>query len=177
MWRSVITAWPSTRYGFPENAEEVFMNLTIAGYSYPAIIGVLANMEHESYINPGQQEIGYGGSLDRGYGLVQWTPARDKIYAYANSKGISWDNGPLQMEYFHINVPASWGSGSGYSYSYEEFKQLNSISEATRAFFYQFERGTWSDDLDVYAAYWDNYFADYNPYAAWIAIFNSCEIV
>ena len=126
------------------------------GFTEAAIIGIIANMEHESYLNPGQQEHGKGGSDQYGYGLVQWTPASSKIVAYANAQGGNWYDGDLQMDYLMINAPASWQESSSYRISWEEYKQITDIYEATRVFFYNFERGTWHSDLDNYAYYWDN---------------------
>ena len=51
------------------NARYICKYLTNCGWTLNAIAGLLGNLEHESYINPGVTEI--GGS---GYGLVQWTP-------------------------------------------------------------------------------------------------------
>lgn len=45
-------------------------------------------MQHESYLNPGQWEIGYNYDPNHGFGLGQWTPAT-KIENYLLSQGIS----------------------------------------------------------------------------------------
>ena len=157
-WSYVVTDRYQTHYSYSNNAEEVYTFLNARGYTHEAIIGVLANMEHESCLNPGQQEHGYNGSVNRGYGLVQWTPARDKILAYANRLGVNWYDGNVQMDYFMINVPASWIKSGQFHYSYDEFKRMTDIYLATRTFFWNFERGTWHSDLDDYAYYWDYYF-------------------
>lgn len=153
MWTYNITSHAQTHYSYQSNAREVYEILrNDLGYTEDAAIGVIANMEHESYINPGQQEIGYGGSVKRGYGLVQWTPADTKILAYAQSVSGNWYDGDLQMDYFAINVPASWKSS--YPVSYNDFKMLTDAHLATKAFFEAFERGTWHDDLYDYCDYW-----------------------
>lgn len=153
MWQYLISYHAQTHYTYQSNAREVYEILrNDLGYTNEAAIGVIANMEHESYINPGQQEIGYGGSVKRGYGLVQWTPADEKILAYASDHGVNWYDGDVQMDYFAINVPASWGSA--YPISYADFKLMTDYEEATKAFFKNFERGTWHDDLLTYANYW-----------------------
>jgi surface antigen len=51
------------------NARYICKYLINCGWSLNAVAGLLGNLEHESYINPGVTE--FGGS---GYGLVQWTP-------------------------------------------------------------------------------------------------------
>lgn len=156
MWTYTITSHAQRHYSYPDNAREVFDILTNnLGYSQEAAIGVIANMEHESYINPGQQEIGYGGSVKRGYGLVQWTPADTKILKYADDYGLTWYDGTTQMAYFSQNVPASWGSA--YPISYNDFKQMTNANDAAVAFFNNFERGTWHDDIYTYVAYWYDY--------------------
>lgn len=156
MWTYQITSHAQRHYTYPNNAEEVFNILKYnLGYTQEAAIGVIANMEHESYINPGQQEIGYGGSVKRGYGLVQWTPADTKILKYADDYGLNWYDGTTQMAYFAQNVPDSWGSA--YPVSYNDFKQMTNANDAAVAFFKNFERGTWHDDIYTYVDYWYDY--------------------
>ena len=153
MWTYNITSHAQAHYSYQSNAREVYEILrNDLGYTNEAAIGVIANMEHESYINPGQQEIGYGGSTSRGYGLVQWTPASSKILQYATDHGRNWYDGNLQMDYFAINVPASWGSAV--SISYDDFKRLADPDLAAYVFFKNFERGTWHDDIYNYVSYW-----------------------
>lgn len=162
-WSYIITDRPQPHYSFPNNAEEVYSFLSGRGYTHEAIIGVLANMEHESFMNVGQQELFQHGNTSYGYGLVQWTPARDKILAYANRLGANWYDGNVQMDYFMINAPASWIKSGQFHYSYNEFTQMTDIYLATRTFFWNFERGTWHNVLDDYAYYWDYYFQGGTP--------------
>lgn len=156
-WDYVITTAYQQHYSYGRNAQNVVDFLQTRGFTNEAIVGVLANMEHESAINPGQQEHGYGGSVERGYGLVQWTPASTKILAYADSVGGNWYDGDLQMNYFMINVPQSWIKTSNFPYSWEQFKQMTDIYLATRTFFACFERGTFHNDLLTYADYWSSH--------------------
>lgn len=144
-------------YQLQGNAGNVKDYLSQRGFTDAAIIGIVANMEHESYMNPGQQEHGYNGSVNRGYGLVQWTPARDKILAYAAGAGVNWYDGASQMDYLMLNAPASWFPTSSYNYSWDDYKHLTDMYEATAAFFYNFERGTWTNDLYDYAYNWYGY--------------------
>ena len=144
-------------YALPGNAQNVKTYLESRGFSQAAIIGIIANMEHESILNPGQQEHGYSGSTSRGYGLVQWTPASTKIIAYANGRGADWWDGDVQMDYLMINMPQSWIPSSRYPVSYNEYKSMTDIYDATAAFFYNLERGTWHQDLYDYANYWNDY--------------------
>ena len=55
-WDYVITTAYQSHYSYSRNAQNVVNFLQSQGYSNSAIVGVLANMEHESAINPGQQE-------------------------------------------------------------------------------------------------------------------------
>lgn len=162
-WSYIITDRPQSHYNFPNNAEMVYSFLSGRGYTHEAIIGVLANMEHESFMNVGQQELYRDGNTSYGYGLVQWTPARSKILAYASGLGRDWFDGDVQMSYFMLNVPASWIKSGQFRYSYNEFTQMTDIYLATRTFFWNFERGTWHSDLDNYAYYWDYYFQGGTP--------------
>lgn len=77
--------------GFPQAAQENNVNI-IAGYfrgqgwTDNAIAAMLGNMQVESFINPGQFEIGRNYSASYGFGLVQWTP-RTKFSDWA---GADW---------------------------------------------------------------------------------------
>ena len=157
VWDYVITTAYQPHYSYSRNAQNVYDYLHPLGFTNEAIIGILANMEHESCINCGQQEHGYGGDPSRGYGLVQWTPASSKIIAYANQVGGNWYDGDVQMDYLMINAPASWIKTSNFPYSWEQYKQLTDIYTATRCFFANFERGTFHQDLLTYADYWSNH--------------------
>jgi hypothetical protein len=156
-WDYIITTAYQQHFSYGRNAQNVVDYLQTRGFSNESIVGILANMEHESSINCGQMEHGYNGSVDRGYGLVQWTPARTKILAYADSVGGNWYDGDLQMDYLMINAPASWIKTSNFPYSWEQFKQMSDIYLATRTFFACFERGTFHNDLLTYADYWSTH--------------------
>lgn len=144
--------------GAPQNAENIKNYLTnISGDTYTpeAIIGIIANAEHESYMNPGQQEHGYGGSTSRGYGLLQWTPASSKIIAYANNVGGDWYDGDIQLDYaFDLghNVENSWIMNEPYTFA--QYRLITDIYLATKVFFRNFERGTWHSVMNEYAQYW-----------------------
>ena len=142
-------------YQLTGNANNVKDYLTAEGFTEAAIIGIIANMEHESYLNVGQQEHNRNGNPKYGYGLVQWTPADAKIIAYANSVSSVWYDGDTQMDYLMINAPATWIKSQNYPYTWDEYKTLTDIYTATRTFFWNFERGTWTSDLDTYAYNWD----------------------
>jgi surface antigen len=51
------------------NAKYIYKVLGSKGWTLNAVAGLLGNLEHESWINPGVTELG-----GTGFGLVQWTP-------------------------------------------------------------------------------------------------------
>lgn len=59
-----------------------------------AIAGMLGNMQAESGINPGAWQ-GYTVNYNRGYGLVQWTPATNYT-RWAVANGYKIDSGDAQ---------------------------------------------------------------------------------
>jgi LysM repeat protein len=66
-------------------------------------------MAHESSLNPNIYEFGYGHSLDRGYGLVQWTPA-SKYIDWANANNLPYDKGDSQLARidYEVNNNIQW---------------------------------------------------------------------
>lgn len=88
-WHYVTTDAPgwTTPYSNDQqdNAGEIWATLvTKYGWTENSASAVLGNFQAESYINPGQWEIGYNYSMSRGMGLGQWTPAT-KISNYIGS--------------------------------------------------------------------------------------------
>ena len=81
------------------NAIKFYYTMSRLGFSYNSILGMLANIQSESTINPGIWE-----SLDPyngGYGLVQWTP----YTKYSDWAGVGWENNG-QKECERINYEA-----------------------------------------------------------------------
>ena len=75
------------------NAIKFYYTMSRLGFSYNAILGMLANIQSESTINPAIWEslTPYGG----GYGLVQWTP----YTKYSDWAGSGWEaNGQRECE-------------------------------------------------------------------------------
>lgn len=171
-WYSVTSAQPlSSYYGTTKqdnNARKIAAYFLDKGFTYAAICGLLGNISYESWLNPGQMEVGYGGSTAHGYGFIQWTPATG-LTKWANSKGTKWYDGDTQCEFiydeimrgsesYEIHDGNTWLHTSSYSYTGSEFAALSSYEEATYAYFYERERGTWSDlRLEIAKYYW-NYF-------------------
>lgn len=88
-----------------QNAIKFYYRARALGASYNAILGMLANIESESTINPGIWE-----SLDPyagGYGLVQWTP----YTKYSEWAGTGWENnGDKEVEriYYESQNGLQW---------------------------------------------------------------------
>lgn len=75
-----------SRSEMDNNAVKFYYTMTRLGCSYNAILGMLANIEHESNINPGiWEELRVRW---RGYGLTQWSP----YTKYSNWAGSDWEN-------------------------------------------------------------------------------------
>jgi hypothetical protein len=124
------------------NAQLVANHFLATGWTPNAISALCGNMSHESSINPDIWEFGYNHSLDRGYGLVQWTPA-SKYIDWANANGLPWDNGDSQLsriDYEQQNG-IQWISTSSYPLSFNEFTTSSQdVNYLTAAFMYDYER-------------------------------------
>ena len=135
------------------NTWEVYNYLNPLGFTLESICGIIGNMRSESYLNPGQQELNQGGSFSYGYGLIQWTPATSLIN-YVNG---NWYDGNLQMDLVvreirrDPDVTGRWIPTADYPYYYNEFIALTNIATATKAYFHERERGTWSNVRLQYA--------------------------
>lgn len=113
------------------NANEIYAQLTEAGWTLNAISAVLGNMAVESSLNPAQTQYGYPTtSLNGGYGLVQWTPA-SKYKNWANQLGVDITDGYWQL--LDLDTQAhgvEYIMKSAYPLTYSEFK----TSEDTPAY-------------------------------------------
>lgn len=132
-----------------KNTQQIITN-TWAFYEYfkekmtkEAMAGVLGNMRRESYLNPGQQELGKSGNVQYGYGLIQWTPSTS-LTSYVTG---SWYDGNVQCGLIERegNLDASlggarWIKTAEYSYTWQEFCQLTDVAEATKAYLFERER-------------------------------------
>ena len=150
------------------NAVE-FYNHFYGTMTLEAICGLLGNIQHESQLNPGQQERGYGGSLSRGYGLIQWTPASD-LTTWASSNGYNWYDGTAQCillnaECYNNLYDVVWIPTSSYSYTWDEFKQLTNVEEAVKAYLYERERAGVAalSNRIQYANEWYSYLSGVTP--------------
>lgn len=167
-----------------ENATAIYAILYSLGWTLEAVCGMLGNVEAESAYNPwrwqgdsllpvGDSRINYQNA--HAYGLCQWDPAGKYInngsgYSgygpnYSNRTGSTSD-GEAQLHYLNDN--ADYYSTSSYPLSYSQYKQATissgySIAYLARAWFYNFERGTWSENRVTAAEYWYTYFSGSPP--------------
>lgn len=163
-WSSVQTDQAQSHYSYYDNAKEIWDYAINAGCTEQAAAGLLGNIEAESYCNPGQFEIGKNKSLRWGMGLIQWTPTQSYWDQYQTNPivaelGSSWYSGPRQMQFIFGGDVVSWIPTMAYNYSFEHWKLVNNINEATRAYYANRERGTWSDDRLTYAQHWYDEFS------------------
>lgn len=166
------------------NATMIYSILYSLGWTLEAVCGMLGNVESESAYNPwrwqsdvvlpvGDSRINYQNA--HAYGLCQWDPAGKYInngsgYSgygpnYSNQTGSTTD-GEAQMRYLNDN--ADYYSTASYPLSYSQYKQATieggySVAYLARAWFYNFERGTWDEGRVTAAEYWYNYFSGSPP--------------
>lgn len=164
-WTYQITdGYPSfTQSDYENNADE-FINYFSGYMTAEAMAGILGNIQYESFLNPGQQELNRGGSLTYGYGLIQWTEARYFVN-WCNARGYDWYDGDVQC--YRIKCEGERIDGCsgywlpnrthGYTYTWSEFCALTDYEEACKAYFWERERGTWVNDRLDYAENWYDY--------------------
>ncbi len=108
-----------------------------------AIAAMCGNMRIESSINPNVWEYGYGHSIERGYGLTQWTPA-SKYLNWATGEGFQYDDGYSQLMRIEYEIlqGIQWGPLAKYNnISFLDFTRSNeSVSWLTQAFIWCYER-------------------------------------
>lgn len=105
-----------TQLEMEHNANIIINYYRSIGINDSTIAGILGNMQAESTLSPGLNEVGGGG----GYGLVQWTPKQDLINA-CNTLGLSpYTLGDVQIQVVIKEIegtPASirqWYTTSGF---------------------------------------------------------------
>lgn len=124
------------------NAQLVANYFKDKGWTKNAISALCGNMRHESSINPNIWEYGYDHSLERGYGLVQWTPAT-KYINWANGQGLDWTLGNSQLARINYEQQEGiqWIATSKFPISFNDFtKSTADISYLTESFGACYER-------------------------------------
>ncbi len=138
--------------------EKVWYALRNAGFSEYATAGLMGNIYGESGFNPTGIEGGYNEN-NGGIGLCQWTNSgrgskgrNTNLKRYAQSKGSEWKNEDIQIQFLITEVTGK-GEAKGYAskafisnslygryYTENDWKNANSVEDATRAFCATFER-------------------------------------
>lgn len=175
-----------------DNAVMAWHVLSARGWSLLAFCAMWGNVEHESQYNPwrwqndavlpvGDPRIYYQNG--HAYGLVQWDEASKYIdggssYAgygpnYSDRTGLLSD-GTAQLHYLDDTAESSGQyfpyPGLPYQLSYAQFKaqtlEDHTIDWMTKAWFWNYERGTWNDIRTTAATYWYNTLSDVPPQPA-----------
>lgn len=125
--------------------EKVWYSLRNMGLSEYAVAGVMGNIYGESGFRPDAIEGGSG----EGHGLCQWSYGRrENLERYAESKGQTWDNVNIQVQYL-MGELTEGGGANGFAtynllnnkgYTVDGWKNATSASEAAVEFCYIFER-------------------------------------
>lgn len=149
-----------------ENAIEMY-NIFRTAMTFQALCGLLGNIERESTLNPGLYN-----EIDA-RGLIQWYPPTDMI-AWQTQQGNAWSDGNGQCQLILAEGSFTgdqkvWyeAPSYGYTYTWEEWKQLDNIETATLAYNYERERS--GDDAEglakriEYANKWAAFLEGYTP--------------
>ena len=194
----MVFALPCTAYGehagsltweqMRMNAEFIFKYLSNKGWSTKAICGLMGNIYKECKMNPAAWQKWEDTTM--GYGLVQWTAARDKYLDYAGLDFNSANNIALnnpqwlmnsQLEFFLDTLSAEWmtlgtdkyynklalSNGNSGKLTSEEFTTSNYTSKDLALIFHAcYERsGDGRNELEIRAAAaekWYEYFSESN---------------
>lgn len=124
-----------------ENNVTEFANYFLPlGWTVNALAGMLGNIEVESTINPGLWQGRNEGNLDGGFGLVQWTPARN----YIEWAGSNYNTGERQCErlIYELNNGLQYYPTSDYPLTFNEFVHTTNsdIAYLVRTFENNYER-------------------------------------
>lgn len=128
-----------------------------------ALCGIVGNVCYESHINPWQEHVG-----GTGFGLIQWTPPTALTDVFNNPLPTGDEQCSLIINEIMDNQQM-WGGGArwiptnAYPYNGTQFCALSSVYEATNAYFYERERGTWSNSRLAWASYYYEVFTGSPP--------------
>ena len=118
------------------------------GFTDASIFGMMGNIEHESYFNPGQMEIGHNASNYYGHGLIQWTgDIQHQTYVsplltYAQQYNRDWWDGDFQCYVINeIDPNGSWIPTQTYPQTWAQYKQITDIETAVKCYYRNRERG------------------------------------
>jgi LysM repeat protein len=150
-WKDTADDWLSEADSL--NNAQLVANHLKGTWSKEAISALCGNMRHESSINPNIWEFGYGHSLDRGYGLVQWTPA-SKYIDWANANGLTYTSGDSQLARidYEVDNNIQWIAIADYNnMTFAQFRANSgnwTVDYLTEAFTWSYERPARSAGTD-----------------------------
>lgn len=181
-WHCKQTGWylKETTEAY-DNALMAYGILRARGWGLLAFCGMWGNVQSESGYNPwrwqGDSILSTNDTYNiehqtgHAYGLVQWDPASKYLYGgtgysgyapnYSNQTG-GINDGTAQMNFLDDTAVSSgqYFPNPNYSYqiSYDNYKAATidqySVEWITRAWFYNYERGTWDTGRVTAAQYW-----------------------
>lgn len=124
-----------------ENAEYIYNFLSSTGWSDNAIFALLGNADCESKLNPDCWQNNRGNE-NLGYGLVQWTPAKN-YFDWCDKMNFKCDEISTQLirlEY-EKNKEKQWIKTKSYNLSMYEFSKSHlDVEYLTSCFCYNYER-------------------------------------
>lgn len=125
-----------------ENALEIWGYLYGEGWTLNAVAGILGNMQSESTINPGIWENLQEGNLNRGFSLVQWTPA-SKYIDWCTPLGLDPTDlySALQRISWEVENDVQWGYsafGEAPPYDFRTFTQSIEAPSTLAMYFIRF---------------------------------------
>lgn len=186
MWHSVWTdghpGW--SLYGTEQSDNAQMIAEALAGSVHnitkEAASGIIGNMTSESFLNPGQWEMGYNMAPSSGFGLGQWTPSTKFSNWLGTTNPAQMQQGDKQIEFLLLNNPNQWSSyyvdmNTGYSSYYgfyvpilptieDYFHSTASVADLAKAWMVYWERPApggenqrvanaeyWFDHIDYHA--------------------------
>lgn len=157
------TGWGLGGENSYNNAQLIYNILRNNGYTHNAACGVLGNFQHESYMNPGQWQIGYSiysASNSCGFGLGQWTKWT-KVSNYVGSTDESeMANGDNQMNLF-LSDTGQWGHGLITKSGWSNYYNTQSIYFATMADYAADDTHTAAELATAFSIQWERGAAQY----------------
>lgn len=179
-WHYLVTdstGWTQPYSQEQEDNARMIWSLLVGTYHWTetAVAGVLGNMQAESYLNPGQWELGSNYSMTAGMGLGMWTPAT-KVSDYVGSTDRDrMSDGTKQIELL-IDYPSQYStvylnpdgssayyneSGLPYIDTMQHYAESNeSIEDSTKLWAICWERprsNAYHDTINtrkIHAQYW-----------------------
>lgn len=176
-WHCKYTgAYANTDPEAHDNAVMIYNTLRAMGYEYNPICAILGNIGYESGYNPWRWQADYivattettyiNTQSGHAYGLLQFDPAGQYInnptaqmypdFApnFSNQQG-GYSDGTAQLRYMN-NLSNGYIPTTTYPETFAQFKvSTMPVTYLTQAWCANYERGTWHNDRETNALYWD----------------------